>query len=540
MDMLTDLLSTVAEDAEVLLEEENYLLARVKIDGKSMIAEISSGSAGGITPGDWPDIEGILLPDSLIHPDNDTETRILLFSIPDAAELYIEALLRDDYFSEVQALQAGKKVFDILRRIHDEGQRIGYLGPENVLRTYAGKHYILGGARGIPDTPFSPPEAVGRTADDPRSDVYALGLLMFRLIAGSDNRETQIEAWNRLSDITLDLLENMVSPEADNRFPNLTVLSEQMKRIKPERKTEGKDVPCRRESSGSGGRKIPLYVPVVLLIALIITLLCVIKPDQSNEIERSEPDSTANVHLTDSSEVEPEYLQVDTLSIQNNTLEEPVVWISNCTGEPGRASEFRQEFTAQYSSVYACTGSLRSNSILLARREDPRIPLESQERIFTLAGSLAADDSTVSIKPVDMTLLLGRDLIEGNTQAGRIFPASDPAGTLYVDIANNRVEGTFGGTGAATWSRSILNNRSIIIDEEEWLMIVVDFRDGDNHNDELGIPSSLNSTIFLYRSELPLLNSLEEEIRKLILDGTAADSAVNIPNPPDIWILLGR
>ena len=47
MDMLSNLLSTVAEGGKILLEEENYLLARVQIDGRAMLAEISSGSFGG-------------------------------------------------------------------------------------------------------------------------------------------------------------------------------------------------------------------------------------------------------------------------------------------------------------------------------------------------------------------------------------------------------------------------------------------------------------------------------------------------------------
>ena len=111
--MLSNLLSTVAEGGKILLEEENYLLARVQIDGRAMLAEISRGSSGGFSSDDWPGIDGVLLPDSQMHPGNDTETRILLFSIPDNAELCVETIIREGGFSEEDALETGKKVLDI-------------------------------------------------------------------------------------------------------------------------------------------------------------------------------------------------------------------------------------------------------------------------------------------------------------------------------------------------------------------------------------------------------------------------------------------
>ncbi|MCK4807345.1 MAG: hypothetical protein KAT09_06850, partial [Candidatus Aegiribacteria sp.] len=403
--MLSDLLSTVAEGGKVLIEEENYLLARVSIDGRAMLAEISSGSSGGLSPGDWPEIDGILLPDSLIHPGNDSGARILLFSIPDSAELYVETIVRDGGFSEDHALETGKKVLNILRRVHDEGYRVGYLGPENVLRTGAGKHFIIGGARGIPDTPFSPPEAVGRTADDPRSDIYALGLLIFRLIAGSDNREIQVEAWNSLSNRVLELLENMVSPEADNRFPNLVTLANELKHLEPENRA--KEAEIFRKHSWNRSRKVSAFILFVIVIAVITVLLLIFKLDQRQELQSTEPDSTVRVQESDLPEADQESPSEGTGIIQGDTLAEPAIWISNGTTQPGRASEFRQGPASEYSIVYTCTGSLRGNSILLARRDDPYLPLENQDRIWSIAEYLASHDSTILIKPVDMTLLLG-------------------------------------------------------------------------------------------------------------------------------------
>ncbi len=538
--MLTDLLSTVAEGGKVILEEENYLLARVSIDGRAMFAEISRGSSGGLSPSDWPKVAGVLLPDSQIHPGSDSETRILLYPIPDNAELYVETITRGGRFSETEALETGKNVLKILRRIHDEGYRIGYLGPENVLRTVAGKQYILGGARGIPDTPFSPPEAIGRTVDDPRSDIYALGLLMFRLIAGSDNREIQVEAWNSLSDGMLELLENMVSPEADNRFPNLLVLSEELESFKPDYGTSDleKSFKCKRWNCKK--KKLSICIYIVIAITVIITLMLIISPgdDRQQNLENSETDSTSLIQEIDSIQVESQYFPeaVDTLFGDNYS--EPVIWISNGTGQPGRASEFRQEQASNYSSVYTCSGSLRRNSILLARREDPHLPLENQDRIYPIAELLASRDSTMKIVPVDITLLLGSDLIDDQIAPGIVLPVSEPAGTLYVDIVNHGLEVSYGGTGAATWVRSVLNNKSIILNGEEWLITVVDFRDGDMLNNELGIPASLESTFFLYRDDL-LLTDAEEEFRKALLENTTG-GPITVPIPPDIWILLGQ
>ncbi|NOQ21461.1 MAG: hypothetical protein GQ565_02265 [Candidatus Aegiribacteria sp.] len=537
--MLSNLLSTVAEGGKVLLEEESYLLARVSIDGRTMLAEISSGSSGGLSPGDWPDIDGVLLPDSMIHPGNDSGTRILLFSIPDSAELYLETIVRDGGFSEAHALEAGKKVLDILRRIHDDGYRVGYLGPENVLRTDTGKHFVLGGARGIPDTPFSPPEAVGRTADDPRSDICALGLFVFRLIAGSDNREIQVEAWNNLSDRVLELLENMVSPEADNRFPNLIILNNELKNIEPEDETEELETVIKH--SWNTRRKVVVSILAVFIIVMITVLLLIFKPERRQELQSIEPDSIARVQESDPLEADQGSPSEETGFLQSDTLAEPVIWISNSTGQSGRASEFRQGPASEYSIVYTCTGSSRGNSILLARRDDPYLPLENQERICSIAEHLTSSDSTIRIAPIDITLLLGSDITDDRILPGIVMPVSDPAGTLYIDIANHGLEGTYGGVGAATWVRSVLNDRSIVLNGEEWLITVVDFRNGDRLNTELGVPAALDSTLFLYRIHLPLLVAAEEEFRKLFLGNTTDEhSRAASPDPPDIWILLGK
>ncbi|MFO8183861.1 MAG: hypothetical protein R6U39_06765 [Candidatus Aegiribacteria sp.] len=540
--MLTDLLNTVAEGGRVLLEEKDYLLARVQVDGRPMLAEISRGSSGGIPPGGWPVASGILHPDSEIHPAGEGDTRILLFSVPHGEELYLERIMRDGVLSESQALKVGKKLLGILRRIHDAGFRVGYLGPDNVLVTPEGDHFILGGARGIPDTPFSPPEAVGGTAQDPRSDVYALGLLMFRLIAGSDDRDVQIEAWNRLSDDMMRLLEKMVTPDADDRYPNLMVLSGKLSSLvlgkQDDRRTE---VGCRR----NGNRRLrgfPGWGYGLAALALAAAVVVAVGPCGGG----GEPDGTVAEDTSDAAG-DPQAIPDTAVSIPPDqpppdpeNAAEPTIWISNCTGQPGEASEFRQGPVADYSSVYTCTGSRRGSSIILARRNDPALPFAEQGIIHDIAMDLAFADSSITVHPVDITILLGSDLLDDRVAPGIITPTDTPAGTLYVDIANHGVDGVYGGAGAATWTRSVLDGGSLTARGRQWMLRVVDFRNGDMLNDELGIPGELSSTLFLYRSGQPVLSAAETEIRKAILENTLGNSEPVKPDPPDIWVLLGR
>lgn len=538
--MLSDILAKVAEGGRILLEEEDYLLARVDIDGRTMLAEVSSGDRGGIPPSEWPMVSGILHPDTEVSPSPDGEAGVLLFPIPQGSELYLERIIRDGPLSEPRAAEVCRKVLVILRRLHDAGLRVGYLGPENVLVTPSGDHYVLGGARGIPDTPFSPPEAVGARAQDPRSDVYALGLLMFRLISGSDNREVQVDAWNRLSGGMTRLLEKMVTPRADDRFANLMVLSRKMASLVPGRPaSNGNRSPGRLPASG--GRRVPGWVWAVLLLMAAVAVLLIAFTPWRREADRDTgthvPDTTARIDTVVA--VEPPPDTVHAVQTRDPALLEPVIWISNGTGQPGLASDFRQGPAAGYSAVYACTGGRRGSSILLARRRDPSVPLEEHGELYATSMELASGDSSMTVLPVDITLLLGSDLYDDTVAQGILVPSSSPAGTLFIDIANHGVTGPFGGTGAATWARSVLNGRSLQLSGEEWTLRVVDFRDGDMLNEELGIPAALQSSAFLYHGDIPLLREAEEQIRQSLLGGHSS-SSVHMPSPPDIWVLLGR
>lgn len=538
MEMLTKLLSSVAEGGKILIDEEDYLLARVRIHEKVMLAEVSRGSSGGLPPGECSDIDGLILPDSEIHPEDDSNAKILLFLVPDNAILLMERIMSKGRASEIEAVSTGLKVLEILRSIHDAGYRVGYLGPENVLITDEGEHFILGGARGIPDTPFSPPEAVGKRPDDPRSDVFALGLLMFRIRAGSDNRDVQINAWNMLSSKMLVLLENMVSLKENERFPNLTVLFNQLSNLKSDMQLDITEE-LRENRKGILQKKV-FWIPFVAAAAAIVFFLAFgksghVETDEDNAIPG---DSTA--FISEAPLLHDNTSGIPAENIDSTEEYEPILWITNGTGQPGLASDFREGPASEISGVYSCTGSLRRSSILLVRRNDPHFPVSEQGRNYELALELVSSNPLLSIKPVDINILLGNDLVNDVIPSGVTISPVAPAGTLYVDIANHGVGGVFGGAGAATWARSVLKGRSILIEGEEWFIEVVDFRNGDLMNVELGIETELDSTLFLYQREIPVCKSAEAIIRYVILEDSTIDESDDLSHTiPDIWVLLG-
>jgi hypothetical protein len=537
--VLSDLLASVAPGGTILVSGEDYLLARVQLDGREMLAEISIGNAGGIRPGEWPKVRGVLLPDSTICPENQKDTRVLLFSIPEGGRLLLERLIAGGPMSEADAAAMGIGVLEVLRKLHQEGARVGYLGPENVVLTPGGSPLILGGARGVPDSPFSPPEAVGRSPEDPRSDIFALGLLMFRAIAGSDSREKQIDAWNTLSEQLAGILEGMVAPDPANRFPNLAALSMEFGHI---RSTPPVDDGPEWMLPGSRAKRMhwaAWLLPALLAAAALVYFLFLRQP--GGERSGSERDSSPAPIAPDSA------LTTTADSIAANVSDTlpaqaaaPIIWVSNGTGQTGAATAFREGPAAEISGVYTCTAGSRRSSLLLIRRDDPSLPLASQERLLPYVEQLSGQDSSMQVSPVDFTIMLGSDIQGGGVLPGPLLTVPDPAGTLYVDIANHGVGADFGGAGAATWTRSILHGGCVSIGGSPWVLQVVDIRDGDLHNPELGIPTMLDSTVLLYRRGNTLLDEAARSIRQAILsDSTLSDHPSWLPDPPDIWVLLG-
>ena len=95
------------------------------------------------------------------------------------------------------------------------------------------------------------------------------------------------------------------------------------------------------------------------MIAAITALLLIFKPDRQQDLQDSEPDSTAQVQEEELPDAEQDSSMEESFILEDDTFAEPVIWISNSTGQPGRASEFRQGPASEYSIVYTCTGSPR-------------------------------------------------------------------------------------------------------------------------------------------------------------------------------------
>ncbi len=531
--MLSDLLSSVADEVGTLVSEEGYLLARVVVDGRSMLAEVTREEAAT-----WPRVEGVLQPESEVDHRGDEGGRIRLFDPPGGAELLLERVASRGPLQEEEALSLGMMLLATLRRLHAEGRRLGYIGPESVLMTESGAPLLLAGARGVPATPFSAPEMLEGTTHDPRSDVFALGILVFRAIAGSDDRQRQIDAWNELSPPLLALLEKMVSPEPDERLPNLTALSSAMGRLRslPPGEEDGRWRESEPTTPGRTGGRWSRWVWVLLsaVSAALVLMLVLGIPGGEGEPAEGPPDGVAAEPVPTGPDSLPE--EDVEAPVDTQTVVEPYIWISNGTGAAGAASDFRVGPASGFSRVYTCTASPRSSSVALVRRDDPRSPLEGQERLTNALTELLAEDTTIAVRPVDLSILLGADLTDDVLREGVLLEPVSPAGTLYVDVANHGLTGRYGGTGAATWTRSVLDGSSLSLEGEEWLVRVVDFRDGDTENPELGIPAELDSTVFLARED-PLLVSAEEQLRSALMD-TIAPPTGDYP-VPDVWILLG-
>jgi hypothetical protein len=154
---------------------------------------------------------------------------------------------------------------------------------------------------------------------------------------------------------------------------------------------------------------------------------------------------------------------------------------------------------------------------------------------------LAGRDSILPVAPVDVTIMLGTDLSYAGFNEGAFTAPSSPTDTLYVDIVNQGIQYRLDGQGAASWLASRLDGRSLALEGGEYLLVVVDTRDGDREpNEELGFPGVLGSTFFMYSQERPGAAALESAVRialQAVPDETAGAGAVPVP---DAWVLLGR
>jgi hypothetical protein len=547
--MLSDKLTGICELDRIVFETEDYLLARVKVDGKPFFAEVTSPDTDGGSK--WPGAPGVLLP---VNQRGLQDGHILLL-FPDSGEEFLWERLRFETLSVEDAVPLCLAVTDILRGLQSKGRYTGYLGPECVMVSRAGRPQILGGRRGVPDDPFSAPEAIGNPVSDPRSDVFALGSLLFRLVAGTTRvRDEQIRVWNSMPDSLRQLIHRMVGEKPADRFPNLTILRKGLEGFHSEPpsragETDTDETASPFIDSGKPWRKRRTFVLYVVVgaVAVLIALVLLFDPFGSRRtpaaVDTPPPVLPPDTVSTDWVEETPDTasVAVDTVTVPEPPgVDNTVVWITNCTGVGGAAMDFRTGPAADFSYVYTTTGTtLRSTSVILLRRTDMHSGLESQPGM-PLADTLASGDTTLVRKPVDLTLLLGTDLYYDGVNGEYLSDPSAPSGTLYVDVANNGIQYMLGGLGAATWVASVLDGKSIDLDGSEWVMSVVDTRDGDRLSDELGIPELLETTLFLYRPDSETCRLAEGRIRSVLqalpVETTGPPQDLRVP---DIWVLLG-
>lgn len=527
----------------VLLQEKDYFLARARRGEKRLLVEITPAGSGYIHS--WPSSTHLVMPVEARNLPG--ELRLLVFDTGPAR--FLSEDIHEKPFNPGEASAILGRAAETLAGLHASGLIAGYVGPENLLRESGGRVLMLAGRRGVPSNPFTPPEAVGRRPSDPRSDVFCLGTLFLRLLAGGDDREALVQTWNRLEASTVRHLSSMLEQDPLRRPAGVTQAARELvpraAAPKPaERPVPGQPGFKRETASRRKPRRIP-YLKLLLAFAVLGALIAVfiVLHPWGSKASREE-----GVPATGFQTVPPDTLREqppDTLPAvaapAGNTLDDSaVVWVSNGTGVEGRETQFRAGPASSYSFVYpARAATRRRTSLVLVRRESPGTPL-SRSMFLPAAQLFASHDSGMVVKPTDITILLGTDLYHPGINQSRLTNPSEQAETVFVDIANHGIQYTLEGMGAASWMASKLDGRAVTLDGVQYLLKVSDIRDGDRQSDEIGIPAVLDRTLFIYRPGSIHGTQLEEELRSVF---QALPSAVQGPPSgvpvPDIHVLLG-
>ncbi len=548
--MLSEFLSSLCHVTSFILQEQDYILARVEVKGSAYIAEAAARVDDPTSSRIWPPAAGTMRP----ALDRKESGRRLLLYKDTGGRLLTEKLgagaLSEDEAKSVTAALAGT-----LRNLHTRGFFMGYIGPENVYLQPDGTPLILAGARGIPSSPFSAPEVLSSAPVDPRSDIFALGTLMFRLVSGSDDREMQLEAWQKLSTQFTDLMERMVDENPSRRHANLASLIQDLTRSSqpappafrsPARRKAPAPVETveQRGTERRGTRRRWLPIAAVAGLGLVAALFVLFTPSPGTPSDQGSAVDSLPAPPGDSLPSEDPSLAPD--SEDGTPFADPsqtIVWISNCSGISGAASDFRTGPARDFPVVYPSTGSgTRRSTVFLLRRDDFSLPLTSQFH-WRSAVALLASDSTLSATPVDMTILLGRDLSYPGLDRGALSAdTTAPAETVFVDVVNQGLQYTLEGSGPATWVAEALEGRRVSLAETRYIIHVVDVRDGDRiPNEETGLPAVLDSTVFLYRSDEGALPEMEGVLRSYFqaIPDEISGPPQGVPIP-DIWVVLGH
>lgn len=534
----------------ILFEEPGYILARVDVRGGVYLAcAREPGDPGTATV--WPDVAGLLR--HTAEKRAQSGERVLVFRTTGGRSMLER--LEEGPLAAREAAAAAIEIATTLRSLHLRGIVLGYLGPESLFIAPDGRVQILGDLRGVPDSPFAAPEASGGRPMDPRSDVFALGTLLTRLLAGGDGHGHVVEAWNDMDPGLKSLVERMVPDEPSERYSNMAEVLTGLRSlpftappaldspeagrtaVRPDQEAPGASR-RRRHSS----RRLGL-VPMILIAAcaLAAALFVLLSPTPGNsgeastdDLEGAGPDTVETVPDTGAA-------PVDTVPAETASVTGTVLWVSNCTGTSGAASGFRSGPARDYPLVYTSTGASRPSSLLLVRRAGIGMGSEGMPHLG-LAEELSSGGGGLTIVPVDMTVLLGEDLSYPGTVPGVFLEPLDPVDTVFVDVVNQGLQYTLEGLGPAAWLAGRIDGASVSLGGEEHLVSVVDIRDGDRiPNEETGIPALLDRTTFLYRDDSGAMPELEGRVRQMLQ--AVPDEVTGPPDGvpvPDIWVLLGR
>lgn len=545
MSVDTDLLGSCGLRFESeIYSDGNYSLCRVDYQGRKLIAEISETSS--VYQHRWPSVEGLIEPVSA--RDLPGHRKLLLFDIGDGRFL-CEIIAAIGRYSSEKAINITKMVLHIVSDLQAAGMICGYIGPEMFIHQ-GSSTLMIAGRRGIPTSSFTAPEIQSSRPSDPRSDVLAIGSFLFRLAAGTDNREKQLLAWQELNPALQIAIQKMVATSPVNRPNGLRAVQSILDNLTAENFTET-DRELIADDSGfvrsekkpdvsSKPKKLYWIVGSVVLLALAYIALISSNPPPDTPIPVEhvtvdEPEEVASPWAEDTLPV----LEIETSSIAVLFEDTAKVWISNCTGISDVELEFRAGAVSQFSYVYTLSGTTnRQSSLILARRSDPTVPL-----IETLIGQAAYQiaDTLFTVRTVDLTIMLGTDLNYPGVNSQFLHEPVAPAGTLFVDVVNHGIQYTLENMGAATWTAGRIDGKSCEIDGAEWLIAISDIRDADKFCEEVGVPELLNETLFLYRESNLSAGSLETLLRQYFqpLPDSSEFPVETIPIP-DIHILIGR
>lgn len=550
----TDLLGNCGLRLDVeIYSDGSYSLCRVDYQGRKLIAEISDTS--GVYQHRWPAVGGLITPIS--SRDLPGGRKLVLFDLEDG-EFLCETLAVTGSFPQDKALELTNKVLAIVSNLQAAGMICGYLGPEMFV-SQGSQILMLAGRRGVPNSPFTAPEVQHSRPSDPRSDVSAIGSFLFRLVAGTDARKGQFQAWEKLDPSFQAVITDMVAALPVNRPNGLRVVGTILDNLTAGTHEQidtdtvqddslfAKPGSVSNWSTVASSRRKKIYWVAGSVAVLAAAYFAVISSGLPSERDVSVQPVLVDSIVDESDEVVSPWVE-DTLPVFENTDSVIVlgvrpedtarVWISNCTGVPDLELDFRSGPARDYSYVYPLIGtSNRQSSLILVRRPDPTISV-SGSALGQAAFMLA--DTLFTVKPVDLTMLLGTDLNYSGINNQFLHQPVAPSGTLFVDVVNHGIQYTLDNMGAATWVASSIDGKACDIDGVEWLITVSDIRDADHFSEEIGIPELLEETLFLQKqSNLPV-TTLEVLLRQFF---QALPSGSNFPmeaiSVPDIHILMG-